>query len=86
MQPGQAALLAPYADRYLAEMPALWRARDAHLRARLAHALFPYPAVTPEFVRRMDDFLSAGDADPGLARIIRDHRDTAERMLRARAI
>jgi aminopeptidase N len=84
MQPEHADLLAPYAPRYLSEMPGIWRTRDGHMRVRLANALFPYPAVTAEFLTRIDEFLTAGAADPGLARIIRDHRDTAERVLRGR--
>ena len=84
LQPEHAGLLAPYAERYLAEMPGLWRTRDGHMRVRLANALFPYPAVTAEFLTRIDEFLNAGAADPGLARVVRDHRDTAERVLRAR--
>ncbi len=58
---------------------------DGHMRVRLANALFPYPAVTAQFLTRIDEFLNAGAADPGLARVVRDHRDTAERVLRARA-
>jgi aminopeptidase N len=85
-QPEHADLLAPYAARYLAEMPNLWRTRSGHMRVRLANVLFPYPAVTPEFLAQIDGFLAAGGADPGLARIVRDHRDTAERALRARAL
>ena len=84
LQPEHANLLAPYAERYLAELPGLWRSRDGHMRVRLANALFPYPAVTPEFLDRIDGFLTAGAADPGLARIVRDHRDTAEQVLRGR--
>jgi hypothetical protein len=56
------------------------------MRVRLATVLFPYPAVTPEFLRQIDGFLAAAGTDPGLARILRDHRDTAERALRARAL
>ena len=86
MRPEHADLLAPYAERYLSELPGLWRTRDGHMRVRLANALFPYPAVTAEFLTRIDQFITAGAADPGLARIVRDHRDTAERVLRARAL
>jgi aminopeptidase N len=85
MQPEHAALLGPYAERYLAELPQLWRTRDGHLRVRLANALFPYPAVTAEFLTRIDEFLDDGPVDPGLARVVRDHRDTAERVLREAA-
>jgi aminopeptidase N len=86
MQPEHADLLAPYAARYLAEMPNLWRTRAGHMRVRLANVLLPYPAVTPEFLAQIDGFLAAGGTDPGLDRIVRDHRDTAERALRARAL
>jgi len=86
LRPEHADLLAPYTERYLSDLPGLWRARDGHMRVRLAHLLFPYPAVTPEFLIRIDGFLAAGTADPGLARIVRDHRDTAERVLRSRAL
>ena len=62
-------------------------AGDYHVvAARLAQLLFPYPAVTPEFLTQIDGFLAAGGTDPGLARIVRDHRDTAERALRARTL
>ena len=54
------------------------------MRVRLANALFPYPAVTAAFLTRIDAFLNAGAADPGLARVVRDHRDATERVLRAR--
>jgi hypothetical protein len=64
----------------------LWRTRAGHLRVRLATVLFPYPAVTPEFLTQLDGFLAASGTDPGLARIVRDHRDTAERALRARTL
>jgi aminopeptidase N len=86
MWPEHADLLVPYAERYLAEMPGLWRTRGGHMRVRLANVLFPYPAVTPEFLTRIDGFLAADGTDPDLARIVRDHRDTAERALRARTL
>jgi aminopeptidase N len=86
MRPEHADLLAPYAARYLAEMPELWRTHGGHMRVRLANALFPYPAVTPEFLTQIDGFLAVSGADTALARIVRDHRDTAERALRARAL
>jgi aminopeptidase N len=86
IQPEHADLLAPYAARYLAELPDLWQTRAGHLRVRLATMLFPYPTVTPEFLTQLDGFPAASGTDPGLARIVRDHRDTAERALRARTL
>jgi aminopeptidase N len=42
----------------------------------------PIPLELPQ----LDRFLAAGGTDPGLARIVRDHRDTAARALRARTL
>jgi aminopeptidase N len=68
MQPEHADVLAPYAARYLAEIPDLWRTRSGHMRMRLANVLFPYPAVTPEFLTRIEEILAATEptrASPG---------------------
>jgi hypothetical protein len=59
------------------------RTPAGHLRMRHATVLFPYPAVTPEFLTQLDRFLAASGPDPVL---VRDHRTTAERALRARAL
>jgi aminopeptidase N len=85
MQPEQASLLAGYAERYLDELPQIWQARDGHMRVHLANLLFPYPAVSPEVLTRIEEFL-AGPRDPGIVRILRDHQDTAQRALRLRSL
>jgi aminopeptidase N len=83
--PEQAGLLAPYAARYLAELERIWATRDGHMRARLGELLFPYPAASPELLAGIDEFL-ARPRDPGLARVLTDHRDTVQRALRSRAL
>jgi aminopeptidase N len=84
MQPEHAGLLAPYAERYLAEIPQIFATRSGHMRVQLANVLFPYPAVSPDFVVRIQEFL-ASPRDPDLVRIVSDHMETARRALRAAA-
>jgi aminopeptidase N len=72
MQPEHAGLLAPYAERYLAEIPQIFATRGGHMRVLLANVLFPYPAVSPEVVAMIAEFL-ARPRDPDLMRIVSDH-------------
>jgi aminopeptidase N len=84
-QPEHAELLAPYAERYLATLPAIWSARGDFFRNLLGQLMFPYPAVSPELVERLDAFL-AEDRDQGLARVVIEGRDRVQRALRSRAL
>jgi aminopeptidase N len=84
--PEQAALLAPYAERYFDALPRLWASRGEHFRVMLAHLLFPSPCASPELVARVDAFLAAGGRDPGLVRVLAEERELMQRALRARAL
>jgi aminopeptidase N len=89
MQPEHANLLAPYARRYLEVLPAIWSSRDEHFRKLLSQMLFPYSVTSGELAwlaRQIGEFLAAEDLDPGLARVVIECRDTAERALRSRAL
>jgi aminopeptidase N len=86
IQPEHARLLGPYAGRYLAQIPDIWRTHSGHQRVLLGELLMPYPAASQEFLARIDEFLAARPPhDPDLTRMIDDHRDTVERVLRSRA-
>jgi aminopeptidase N len=85
-QPEHAALLAPYAAKYFEQLPAIWSTRPGMLRIVLGRLLFPYTAASPELLQRTDEFLAAGDLDPGLARAVIEGRDVAAKALRARAL
>jgi hypothetical protein len=63
----------------------IWRTRDGHMRVQLANVLFPYPAVSPDVLARIEEFL-AGPGDPGIVRVLIDHYDTAQRALRLRSL
>jgi aminopeptidase N len=89
MQPEHAGLLAPYAHRYLEALPGIWSSRDEHFRWVLGQILFPYPVVSTELAwlaGQIGEFLGAEDRDAGLARVVIECRDTAERSLRSRAL
>jgi len=48
--------------------------------------LFPYPAASPQLLKRVDAALAAGDLEPSLARALIEGRDVVEKALRARAL
>jgi aminopeptidase N len=84
-QSEHAELLGPYTERYLATLPAIWSSRGEFFRPILVQLMFPYPAVSPELVERLDAFL-AEDRDPGLARVVIEARDRVQRALRSHAL
>jgi aminopeptidase N len=85
MQPEHASLLAPYAERYFEMLPAIWSSRGEHLRVTLAQLLFPHPAASARLLQQIDAFLTAGERDAGLVRVLTERRDIVERALRSRA-
>jgi aminopeptidase N len=84
-EPEHAALLAPYAARYLTTMAELWASGGGHLRVLLGELLFPYPAASPEVLAQLDEFLAARP-DPGLTRVLAERRDIVARALRSREL
>ncbi len=86
IQPEQAHLLSPYADRYFEILPALWASRAQMLRTALGEMLFPYPAASPELLARIESFLAVPGRDPGLVRLVVELRDVVQRALRSRAL
>ena len=86
LQPEHAALLAPYADRYLRALPSIWSSRGEHIRVTLGQVLFPHPAASPELLAKIDAFLAAADRDPGLVRVLAERRDVVQRALLSRAL
>jgi aminopeptidase N len=86
VQPEHAELLAPYAERYLEILPELWATRNELVRMTLGYLLFPYPAASPELLRRLNAFLAGPGHDPGLLRVVIEGRDIIERALRSRAL
>jgi aminopeptidase N len=79
-----AALLAPYADAFFDEFPAVWAARDGMIRLVLGMVLFPYSAASPRLLERADAFLAEHRRDAALCRAVIEGRDVAAKALRAR--
>ncbi|MEV0687061.1 aminopeptidase N [Nocardia sp. NPDC050378] len=80
---GQGELLAPYVDRYFAEVPAVWERRSSEVAQTVVVGLYPHWAITEEAVAKADEFL-AGDHPPALHRLVSEGRAGIERSLRAR--
>ena len=81
---GQDALLEPYVDRYVAELPQLWQSRSPEVVGRLTQHLFPATLVRPDVLDRTAQLLDPGHP-VGLRRLVAEQRDDLARALRARA-
>ena len=75
-----AALLAPYADAFFDQFPAVWAARDGMVRMVFGMVLFPYSAASPQLLERADAFLAEHGAGrrpvPGRDRGTRRRRES----------
>ncbi len=81
-----AALLAPYADAFFDQFPAVWAARDGMVRMVIGMVLFPYSAASPQLLERADAFLAEHGEDAALCRAVIEGRDVAAKALRARML
>jgi len=79
-------LLAPYAEKYFEQLPAIWAAREDLLRVFLGRTLFPYSAGSPALLERIDAFLAEPGRDPALSRVVIEGRDIVKKALRSRAL
>jgi aminopeptidase N len=84
--PEHAALLAPYAQKYFEQLPAIWATGADLLRMMLGQTLFPYTAASPELLERVDAFLAEPGLDPSVGRVVIEGRDAVEKALRSRAL
>ncbi|WP_278262932.1 aminopeptidase N [Nocardia sp. AG03] len=80
---GQAELLAPYVDKYFAQIPAVWDRRSSEVAQTVVVGLYPHWAISEEAVTKADEFLAA-DHPPALYRLVSEGRAGIERSLRAR--
>ncbi|SLJ73610.1 aminopeptidase N [Mycobacteroides abscessus subsp. abscessus] len=81
---GQGELLAPYVERYFADIPAVWERRSSEVAQTVVVGLYPAWAISAEAVAVADKFL-AGDHPPALRRLVSEGKAGVERALRARA-
>ncbi len=84
-QPGQDAVLGPYADRYVDQIEQVWADRSPELAGAAARLLFPSAIITGEVLARVDALL-AKDLPTGLRRIVLEQRDDLARALRGQQV
>ena len=81
------ALLAPFRDRYFAELPVAWERRKSFAKQFTAKVLLPTSVIDGELFALLDSFLDQHkDADAALIRSVLEGRDTAERAAASRAL
>ena len=82
-QHGQADLLRPYADAYLAALPGWWSGGSADLSTSATRALFPRTVVEPDVAARIGQVLSRDELPAGMRRLLLEGADDLARCLRA---
>jgi aminopeptidase N len=84
VQPGQAALLAPFTTKYFDAIAGVWERRSSEVAQTVVIGLYPSWDVSQAGLDAADRFL-AGDVPPALHRLVLEGRAGVERALRARA-
>jgi aminopeptidase N len=84
VQPGQAALLAPFTAKYFDVISSVWERRSSEVAQTVVIGLYPSWDVNQAGLDAADAFL-AGDVPPALHRLVIEGRAGVERALRARA-
>lgn len=82
----QRELLRPYAERYFAEIGAIWAERSPEVARTLVTGLYPRLLVEPETVERTDAYLAEAAPPPALRRLLVEARDELSRALRAQGV
>jgi aminopeptidase N len=85
--PTQGELLAPYVQRYFADIAGVWERRSSEVAQNVAVGLFPLRGATisQDTIDAADRFLAAGPVPSGLRRMVLEGRADVARALRARA-
>jgi aminopeptidase N len=82
--PSQKALLAPYVDRYFAEVAGVWARRSSERAQPVVLGLFPAWAVERRTVEAADAWLASEEHPPALRRLVSEGRAGIVRALAAR--
>ncbi len=85
MRDGQQDILAPYVDRYLADVPLAWDRLGAHRAAVSLEYIFPRVLTSDEALAKVDAWLAneAERVNPGEVRFVREGRSDMARALAA---
>jgi aminopeptidase N len=74
----------PFSARFFDAIPSIWRERTGQIAMTLTQWLFPQVLVEQETLDRTDALLADDGIDPGLRRMLTEHRADIARALRAR--
>jgi aminopeptidase N len=79
-------LLAPYVQRYFAEVGEVWERRTSELAQNVVIGLFPtwVSTISDETLAAADSFLAQEDLPAGLRRLVSEGRADVARALNAR--
>ncbi len=83
--PGQAALLAPYLEKYLTMADTVWEEKGTQRASTALTYMFPMPLVSAETLARVDEWLVASSASPSAKRLVGEGRSDMARALAAQA-
>ncbi len=88
-QRDQLDVVRPYAERYVAELPALVRPdpteASIEIQQLLAGSLFPVPVIEERTLALVEDLLASGALTATATRVVAERRDDLRRALTARA-
>ncbi|MCL2541084.1 MAG: aminopeptidase N [Nocardioidaceae bacterium] len=84
---GQEEVLAPYVERYLADVAATWERLGSHKATVALTGAFPRLIATDDTLAKVDAWLAANaeTVNPGAVRYVREGRDDVARSLAAQA-
>ena len=85
-QPGQAALLEPYVDRFFESLATVWAEREFRFSLTFARAMYPHHVVDERTLAATDAYLEGKDVPAPIRRLLIEGRDGVVRAIRARAL
>ncbi|GAA3975540.1 aminopeptidase N [Actinomadura viridis] len=85
VEPDQAELLVPYADRYFAEVGRIWDEWSSDMSQTFAETAYPFLVVEQSTIDRTESYIAEHRPPAALERLLSEGRDGVARALRARA-
>jgi aminopeptidase N len=83
----QSDLIAPYADRYFAQLQPMRETRPVEMAVRFASSMYPRVLCNDDLVRKTDAYLAANkDLAAPIRRYLLENKDQMIRAMRARAL
>ena len=82
-QADQRELLASYVEPYFAAITRVWQQRTLDMAERVVVGLYPFYVISPDTIRRTDDWLEREQPPAALRRLVLEGRAGVVRALRA---